>query len=213
MNVTPEKLAANRANAQHSTGPKTDDGKARVSQNAVKHGLTSKDIIVRPDEREEFEALQADLLAEIAPFGALEGLLFEQLLHAAWNLRRVRRLEAQLYDGVTDPLANDALEAKINTLARHQARHERSFHRALRELKALRTQHVAAAVLTEATGRELPPLADASKVAKQTQELSVERMWADLFELNQRREDAFLAQMSAREALQAVSEPAIAAAS
>lgn len=103
MNVTPEKLAANRANAQHSTGPKTEDGKARVSQNAVKHGLTSKDIIVRPDEREEFEALQSDLLAEIAPFGALEGLLFEQLLHAAWNLRRLRRLEAKAFDGAADP--------------------------------------------------------------------------------------------------------------
>ncbi len=33
------KLAANRANAQHSTGPKTEEGKARVSHNAFKHGL------------------------------------------------------------------------------------------------------------------------------------------------------------------------------
>ena len=213
MTVSAAKLAANRANAQLSTGPKTPDGKARVAKNALRHGLTSKDLIVAEDEREEFDSLRAGLLAEVSPETTLETLLFEQLLQAAWNLRRIRRLEAQLYDGVTDPLADGALETKINTLARHQARHERSFHRALRELKALRTQHVAAAVLTEATGRELPPLADASKVAKQTQELSVERTWADLFELNQRREDAFLAQMSAREALQAVSEPAIAAAS
>ena len=212
MTVSAAKLAANRANSQLSTGPKTPDGRARVAKNALRHGLTSKDLIVAEDEREEFDSLQADLLAEVAPETALETLLFEQLLHAAWNLRRVRRLEAQLYDGVTDPLADHALEAKVNTLARHQARHERAFHRALRELKALKTQRVVAAVITEASGRSVPLLADAGQIAKQTQKLCVEEMWADLYELNQRREDAFLAQMTARHYTQPASTPAFAAA-
>jgi hypothetical protein len=170
MNVTPEKLAANRANAQHSTGPKTDDGKARVSQNAVKHGLTSKDIIVRPDEREEFEALQADLLAEIAPFGALEGLLFEQLLHAAWNLRRIRRLEAKAFDGAADPLEDDKLAQLLDRYARYQARYERTFHRVLKELKAVQTQRTVNFTYTYYNGQQLPVLIDSCKVIKQSQD-------------------------------------------
>ncbi len=40
--ISEEKLAANRANAQHSTGPVTDAGKAISSRNAVSHGLTAK---------------------------------------------------------------------------------------------------------------------------------------------------------------------------
>jgi hypothetical protein len=205
MTVSAAKLAANRANALRSTGPKTAEGKARVARNALRHGLTSKDLVVADADREEFEFLQAELLAEVAPETTVEALLFEQLLHAAWNLRRVRRLEAQLYDGVTDPLADDALQAKMNMLARHHTRHERSFHRALREIKALKTQRVAAAVLTDSTGREVSPLADAGKLAKQTQKLCVEEMWADLFELNRRREDAFVAQMNARADAKALS--------
>jgi len=35
------RIAANRQNAQHSTGPRTPEGKARSSQNAVTHGVFS----------------------------------------------------------------------------------------------------------------------------------------------------------------------------
>ena len=60
--LTAPKLEANRANAQHSTGPRTPEGKAKVSRNPVKHGLTSKDVILRSDEdREEFTELREDL--------------------------------------------------------------------------------------------------------------------------------------------------------
>jgi len=37
--VSPAKLAANRANAQHSTGPKTEEGKRKSAYNAWQHGL------------------------------------------------------------------------------------------------------------------------------------------------------------------------------
>ena len=38
---SPARLAANRANALRSTGPRTAEGKARSSQNATTHGLTA----------------------------------------------------------------------------------------------------------------------------------------------------------------------------
>jgi hypothetical protein len=45
----PDRAAINRANAQHSTGPRTSEGKRRSSMNAMRHGLTSQ-VIVMPDE-------------------------------------------------------------------------------------------------------------------------------------------------------------------
>src|SRR6266542_4038689 len=94
--TSPAKAAANLANAQLSTGPKTDAGKARSSRNALKHGLTSKDLIVREDEQDEFNELQSSLRQELAPQGALEMLTFNQLVRAAWNMQRAQRLETDL---------------------------------------------------------------------------------------------------------------------
>ncbi|HXG33918.1 MAG TPA: hypothetical protein VNJ11_11170, partial [Bryobacteraceae bacterium] len=188
--ISEAKLAANRANAQHSTGPKTPEGKARSAQNALKHGLTSRSLIVLPGEEEEFHALKTSLLAEVQPATTLEQLVFDQLLAAAWNLRRLRRLEAELFDGARDPLTDPALEARLNTLARYQARAERSFYRALKELRTLETQRVANQIYARATGEELPDLADAGEVTKRTHRYRLEELWADLFELNERREGA-----------------------
>src|SRR5204863_3115876 len=84
---------ANQSNAQLSTGPRTTEGKTRVSQNTLRHGLTAKHLVIRDDEREEFTALQDALAAELDPQGALEVLTFRELVHAAWNLNRFRRIE------------------------------------------------------------------------------------------------------------------------
>ena len=56
--VSAAQFAANRANALKSTGPKTLEGKAKVAMNALRHGLTAQQIIVRDDEREEFQAME-----------------------------------------------------------------------------------------------------------------------------------------------------------
>jgi hypothetical protein len=69
--ATAAQITANRANALHSTGPATPEGKARVSQNALKHGLTSKHLVIRPDEEAEFATLRDALEAELAPEGEL----------------------------------------------------------------------------------------------------------------------------------------------
>jgi len=49
-----------------STGPRTPEGKAISSQNALKHGLCARDVVLKDDqEREEFAKLQTDLAAEL----------------------------------------------------------------------------------------------------------------------------------------------------
>jgi hypothetical protein len=57
MSTSPAQLAANAANAQHSTGPRTTEGKDRSSQNASKHGLTAREVVIGAGEQEEFDSI------------------------------------------------------------------------------------------------------------------------------------------------------------
>jgi hypothetical protein len=158
---------ANQANAQHSTGPRTAAGKARVCQNAIRHGLTARHLVVRDDEREEFDAFQASLLAELDPQGAVETITFHELLHAAWNLQRFRRLEAEL-SGAGD--INGFADPRLDRLTRYQARAQRAYYRALQELRALQTNRaLRAAKLPEEEQATLPAIAGIDKLTKQTQ--------------------------------------------
>jgi len=167
--ATQSQITANQANAKHSTGPKTAAGKARVAQNATRHGLTAKNLVVRADEREEFEAFQADLLAEIEPKGATEFLTFNQLLHAAWNLCWFRRLEAESFRGTTDDLTNPETAAALDRLARYQAATERAYYHALQEIRRLQTNRsVRLLHVTESLPPHYPAMTDIAILAKQS---------------------------------------------
>jgi hypothetical protein len=149
-------------------GPRTPEGKARSSKNALKHGLTARDVVVTPEERPEFEELLASYTAELSPCGVLEETLFNEIVHAAWNLRRLHRLEASLATSQPDPLLDDDLEDKITRLHRYHARAERTFHRSLKELRALQTERAARDILADRQA-EAPVLAPAADLAKRTQ--------------------------------------------
>jgi hypothetical protein len=154
--------SANATNAQLSTGPRTEAGKAQSAQNARKHGLTAVALLIPFEDREEFEALHADYETDIRPQGALQHSLFDELVAAAWNLRRIRRMETKLCStakSYEELLDNSEIQTKLDRLGRHKARIERTFHRSLRELKALQTSH---AIATETR----PPLASAIEIAR-----------------------------------------------
>ena len=85
---------ANKRNALKSTGPKTIDGKATASLNAMKHGLRSQEVTLLPNEDEEaFYKLRESLLGDFKPEGELENLLVEQVIAASWRLRRILNIE------------------------------------------------------------------------------------------------------------------------
>jgi hypothetical protein len=170
MSSSPARLAANTANAQHSTGPRTPEGQSRSSQNARTHGLTARDLIIAPDEREEFEELLHDYETDVQPQGAAQQTVFDQLVEAAWNLRRVRRQETKLCSNISDLdlMDGDEIQKKLDRLARHKTRIERTFHRSLNQLKALQTNTVIAATLPPGVRQNIPPLSDAATIAKRT---------------------------------------------
>jgi hypothetical protein len=167
---------AKESNARLSTGPSTPEGKARSSQNARKHGLTSAHLVIAPEERAEFEQFLTELETEIRPQGPLQQILFDQLAASAWNLRRVCGMELELTAQIktsTDLLNNPDLTAQLDRLARHHTRIERTFYRALRELKALQTDVALAPTLPVQFIERAQPLASRTQIAKRTQTLTI----------------------------------------
>ena len=96
--MTSEKKAeANRQNALKSTGPRTPEGKAAVSRNALKHGLLSKEILLPGEDEQALTELGERLRDELQPFGELENLLVDQIISAYWRLRRLGRVETGIF--------------------------------------------------------------------------------------------------------------------
>jgi len=98
MMASEAQIQANRLNAQKSTGPRTDEGKAAVAQNAVKHGLRAEQMVIKGEDPGQFESYREQMLSELCPDGALESMLAERAVGLAWRLRRAERLQVEVFD-------------------------------------------------------------------------------------------------------------------
>jgi hypothetical protein len=121
--ISPQKLAANRRNAQLSTGPRTEEGKRRSRRNALKHGVLASALLITEGEGAEdpaeFNELLDGLRRDLAPVGNLEEMLVEKIAVCWWRQKRVLSCEAGLvrrafvpnlqYQGMLDRLANQGL--------------------------------------------------------------------------------------------------------
>jgi hypothetical protein len=97
-----KQLHANRVNATKSTGPRSQQGKARSRLNSRKHGLTAKMLIIVGENAADFDQLRAELMDEHDPQSALECELVERLAGILWRLRRVPFFEAAILDARQD---------------------------------------------------------------------------------------------------------------
>jgi hypothetical protein len=95
--ATDKQIAANRLNAQKSTGPKTPAGRAAVRLNGVTHGLTAETLVLKGENEADFKALFDSLETEHAPATPTEEALVVQLAMATWRLRRAYHAEAGFY--------------------------------------------------------------------------------------------------------------------
>src|ERR1700733_345130 len=111
--ASPAQVLANRENAQHSTGPKTEQGKAASAGNAVRHSLTARGLIVPLGMETDFENVESAFRINLIPVGGLEEVIFQRILESGWNLERCRRAQAQLFEQTAaadlsiDPLLDD----------------------------------------------------------------------------------------------------------
>ena len=142
---TPAQLAANLANAQASTGPRTEEGKAASSKNATKHGLFATHDFIRPGEEPLYAELDDSLRLDLAPSGILEHNLVDEIRRAMWRLRRCGQVEESFIatldgDAQPDPMQNEA-DAKIqNSVDRARAQSHRLLHKCTAELRKLQTE-------------------------------------------------------------------------
>ena len=95
--LSPQRLAANRANAQLSTGPRSDAGKAKSSLNAVKTGLTGRTILLPTEDAEAYETHLLHCVEAFAPVGEREIQLVQSLADTQWRLARIPNLEAGFF--------------------------------------------------------------------------------------------------------------------
>ena len=98
-------IVANRANAQQSTGPRTPEGKAVVSQNAVTHGFLARETVIQGEDPGEFEYYRDRMLGELAPAGDAELEMAERAVGLAWRLRRAERLQTEAFDALYEQMA------------------------------------------------------------------------------------------------------------
>ena len=91
-----KQIVANRNNALKSTGPRTPHGKAIVSRNSLKHGLSARQILLPDESVSIWEQFHRQLFLQLAPLGELESFLTERVIAAAWRLHRLVRIESEV---------------------------------------------------------------------------------------------------------------------
>src|SRR5580704_482927 len=157
---------ANRRNAAKSHGPKTPEGLAAVRMNALKHGFTAAEIILPTvEEKIDFEQFRFSFEEEYKPVGPTEQVLVEDIITARWRLNRIRKMEPGFFSlrlevmndkiqddfSALDPQAHLALVVRDDAqypdtygkMSRYEARFERTFYKALKELQRLQALRAA----------------------------------------------------------------------
>ncbi len=149
-------VAANRRNARLPRGPLSAEASAAISQNAVKHGLTAKHVVLRHEDYKGYSDLRASIVMEYLPHTPQEHRIADQIAQSYWRLLRCRRIETATFEnrlgtlknrfdidpdqpfnddaGISVCMANDNRD--FDVLRRYETSIERAWYRAIRELRA-----------------------------------------------------------------------------
>src|SRR5258708_6849059 len=95
--ATIKQTAANRANSQKSTGPRSPEGKVRSSKNALKSGIDAEDWTPPWEEADALDALREEYHHHYNPASPAARALVDNLIHGEWLMRRYAQIEAQLF--------------------------------------------------------------------------------------------------------------------
>jgi hypothetical protein len=129
------RIAVNRANSQHSTGPRTPDGKQRASMNALSHGLTAANPLLPTEDGAAYDRHHQDFVNEYQPATPTETQLTRDLADTSWRMNRIPALEAQVLTLAIESIARD-----LNALGTYGAKLSRQFHKTLDQLRQIQAE-------------------------------------------------------------------------
>lgn len=133
-----------RANGAKSQGPVTPEGRARSSQNALRHGLSSVHVVIPGEDPAEFEEFRKSYLDLFQPSSVPELELANTMAASRWRLRRISRIETDLltrdlldFDvaGAFDKMANESKTPAL--LIRYERHLTRTYEGARKELQTI----------------------------------------------------------------------------
>jgi hypothetical protein len=165
---TEHQSETSRQNGAKSHGPVTPEGQAKSSQNALRHGLTAAVVVLHHENPEEFKKLLSSYIDDFRPANQSQQDLVETLAATRWRFNRLMAMEVRLFEqelarnreavdqeftgvGETGKLAW-TLDKMVNTsktpahLLRYESQLNRTYDRALKQLKDLQSMQSAAAL-------------------------------------------------------------------
>jgi hypothetical protein len=108
------RVLASRANGARSRGPVSPLGKQRSSQNALRHGLLARCVVLENESRESFEALLSQHLDRLQPADGVEFGMVEEMVAAFWRMRRTWAMETRILE---NQIASQSPEGQIDRMA------------------------------------------------------------------------------------------------
>jgi hypothetical protein len=180
--ATAKQIAANKANAEKSCGPKSPETKAKVSQNGVQHGLCGKfRVLAEVEHQEDFDALLNQLIADEQPVGQGEIELVVKMAEHTWLAKRALRLQDQCF--TLEPKTPEDLETgeipvgvdpRLERYVRYHAAQDRAYQRASAELQKRKEKRRLAEIGFARQERE--EAAENRKIEKHATDLATKNM-------------------------------------
>ena len=127
---------ANRLNAARSSGPRTVAGKEKTKFNATRHGLTSTQVVLFTEDKEDFEALRRQFHDEHKPAGKTGETLVDEIAQCWWRLQRARMHESGALNN-TVVITEDFFGRYLGPILRYMSSAERGWHRAITQLRTV----------------------------------------------------------------------------
>jgi hypothetical protein len=144
--ASPRRVAANRRNAQRSTGPRTAAGKKRASRNAIKHGLCSRQTCLDGECPAAYATFVRELEEELQPRTTLQRALLPHIANLLWRIDRLPQAQVDMFELELHKCAKGEAISAAQVLARRFSdeptsngfllisRYERGLHNQLHRL-------------------------------------------------------------------------------
>jgi hypothetical protein len=139
--ATLKQLEANRRNAAKSTGPRTPSGKAIACMNALKTGMDAQSHVLPGESPAAFAALSAEYFERFSPSNPEQRALVDILISNEWLLRRLRRVEHQIWDAEFQLLESRDYADKQRPYGETFKRRDETFYRLQRRIDSVWRQY------------------------------------------------------------------------